>query len=254
MRPEEQPAISIQELPYPVPQPGEARERLAFLAGAAQELETLLQLAEAMASASLRDDLRQRLDRIRAEMADLECLAREAAPYRELEPGKPFDAPVEQGEEGPLRDKILEGTAAFDFSALLQGAGSMGQPVAHAWGDGEPAPLPAASLAPAVLHLRVYACGVSFPVEVRGPMLLIGRRDPRQRVEPDLDLWPDDAVSRRHGQIQRRGNRHFYVDLGSLNGTSLNGRPLTAEEEVPLSPGDELLIGSQSCIQVLSAH
>jgi adenylate cyclase len=48
---------------------------------------------------------------------------------------------------------------------------------------------------------------------------------------------PDEQVSRRHAIIQAQGEREFWlVDLGSANGTYLNGRRVS--QPVRLQPGD----------------
>lgn len=52
---------------------------------------------------------------------------------------------------------------------------------------------------------------------------------------------PDDTVSKEHAEILRRGG-HFYLrDLGSRNGTRVNGS--RAREPVELHPGDRIEIG-----------
>jgi hypothetical protein len=53
----------------------------------------------------------------------------------------------------------------------------------------------------------------------------------------------DDKVSRRHGQISIRLGMLVYTDLGSTNGSYLNGSPVT---EIALGPGDVLQIGSST--------
>ncbi|MDH5494071.1 MAG: GGDEF domain-containing protein, partial [Myxococcales bacterium] len=64
--------------------------------------------------------------------------------------------------------------------------------------------------------------------------LLIGRA-------PDAELRLDDAsVSFHHARIEDRGGAWAVLDLGSTNGTALNGRKL---EEGPLENGDKLLFG-----------
>jgi tetratricopeptide (TPR) repeat protein len=52
---------------------------------------------------------------------------------------------------------------------------------------------------------------------------------------------PDTSVSRRHVLIRRVGGGWAARDLGSGNGTLLNGEPLT--DEMPLSHGDILTLG-----------
>ncbi|WP_242395238.1 GGDEF domain-containing protein [Anaeromyxobacter oryzisoli] len=50
-----------------------------------------------------------------------------------------------------------------------------------------------------------------------------------------------DDVSRRHARVVPDGAGHRVVDLGSTNGTWLNGREV---ESAPLAPGDRLRLGS----------
>lgn len=52
------------------------------------------------------------------------------------------------------------------------------------------------------------------------------------------------GVSRYHAKISFDGFRWSITDLGSTNGTKVNGRKIT--EETPLSPGDQLLLGDQA--------
>lgn len=58
---------------------------------------------------------------------------------------------------------------------------------------------------------------------------------------PDCDLHLDDStVSREHAAVVRRGDRWWVLDLGSTNGTRVNGR--TAAEQ-PLDDGDSIELG-----------
>jgi pSer/pThr/pTyr-binding forkhead associated (FHA) protein len=59
---------------------------------------------------------------------------------------------------------------------------------------------------------------------------------------PDCDcLISDPSVSRRHARIRYDGERWLVADLGSLNGTRLNGWRIAEETEV--RPGDRLSLG-----------
>jgi FHA domain/Domain of unknown function (DUF1707) len=58
---------------------------------------------------------------------------------------------------------------------------------------------------------------------------------------PDCDLvLGDDSVSRRHASITREGDRWLIVDLGSRNGTHVNGWRVT---EANVFDGDALVLG-----------
>ncbi|GMV12466.1 MAG: diguanylate cyclase [Polyangiaceae bacterium] len=60
---------------------------------------------------------------------------------------------------------------------------------------------------------------------------------------PDNDVvLDDDAVSRRHAQVERRGEEWFIVDVGSRNGTLHNEGELA--REAALTHGDRIKVGS----------
>jgi pSer/pThr/pTyr-binding forkhead associated (FHA) protein len=87
-------------------------------------------------------------------------------------------------------------------------------------------------------QLAVRAPGgpvVRYPV--RGGTLRLGRS-----LDNDIVLG-DERVSRHHGQIALRLGMLVYTDLGSTNGSFLNGGAVT---EIALGPGDVLQVGSST--------
>lgn len=77
--------------------------------------------------------------------------------------------------------------------------------------------------------------------------VLLGRFNPTSADETIpaqaiLNLYPDRRVSRPHARIFLKGNRCWVEDLGSTNGTILNGKRLRREKAV-VAYGDELLVG-----------
>lgn len=72
-------------------------------------------------------------------------------------------------------------------------------------------------------------------VPLRGE-LTIGRRPPAEVV------LQDEAVSGRHARLARRDGEWTVEDLGSTNGTYVNGARLTAP--APLRPGDIVVTGN----------
>jgi hypothetical protein len=59
---------------------------------------------------------------------------------------------------------------------------------------------------------------------------------------PDCDCHlPEPSVSRRHAQLRRVDETWLLRDLGSSNGTRLNGMRVT--EEIEVRPGDQLSLG-----------
>jgi len=67
--------------------------------------------------------------------------------------------------------------------------------------------------------------------------LLLGRG-----AEADL-VVPTAAVSRRHARLQGRAGALTVADLGSANGTSVNGVPCLEGEILYVGPGDVLVLG-----------
>ena len=73
-------------------------------------------------------------------------------------------------------------------------------------------------------------------IELRDKPLTIGRLS-----DSDLTL-PDHNVSRRHAEVRRAGTGYAVVDLGSTNGTMVNGVRISLEHR--LQDGDIVSIGS----------
>jgi pSer/pThr/pTyr-binding forkhead associated (FHA) protein len=75
----------------------------------------------------------------------------------------------------------------------------------------------------------------------------LGRSDPSQNIFPEVDLTDDLAmeygVSREHAAIAGRGGTITVEDLGSTNGTLLNGERLDPYMPEPLHHGDQLQLG-----------
>ena len=75
----------------------------------------------------------------------------------------------------------------------------------------------------------------------------LGRLDPASDVFPKIDLTLDSGlekgVSRRHARILKREGTILVEDLGSINGTFLNGKPLSPYLPAILHHGDQLQLG-----------
>lgn len=61
-------------------------------------------------------------------------------------------------------------------------------------------------------------------------------------------LIRDSRVSNEHAGLRWRGQRWSVRDLGSTNGTWLNGQPIQAGADHPLSVGDELAFGAKQVL------
>lgn len=77
--------------------------------------------------------------------------------------------------------------------------------------------------------------------------LLIGRHDDESGISPQIDLSKfgglNMGVSRRHAMIIRRDRWLEIVDLGSPNGTFVNGRKLTPNLPRKIRDGDDIRLG-----------
>ncbi|GAB4575007.1 MAG: hypothetical protein Kow0077_24380 [Anaerolineae bacterium] len=107
-------------------------------------------------------------------------------------------------------------------------------------------------------QLRLEIEGSPDPIRIYPrEELIFGRRDPATGAMPDIDLTPYAGyrmgVSRRHAAIRVSEDYHLDVwDLGSSNGTFLNGLRLNPHRPYRLRDGDRLRLG-QMVIRVLFA-
>jgi hypothetical protein len=80
---------------------------------------------------------------------------------------------------------------------------------------------------------------------------LIGRTSAIRAVYPEIPLDFDDAVSQRHALLVVQPDGSLVCrDIGSSNGTRLNGAELTVMADVPLQDRDELTLGHWTRVQV----
>ena len=84
---------------------------------------------------------------------------------------------------------------------------------------------------------------------LEGSRALLGRGDRDEGIAPEMDLTsqeagrPQPSVSRRHAEVVQTHDGWAVVDLGSLNGTSVNDVRLEPGRRHPLRAGDRLKVG-----------
>ncbi|MCC6146561.1 MAG: FHA domain-containing protein [Anaerolineaceae bacterium] len=82
----------------------------------------------------------------------------------------------------------------------------------------------------------------------------LGRVAEGQPILPDVDLSPYEAfslgVSRLHASLKLANERVIITDLGSSNGTRVNGQKIVPHLEYPLNHGDMIALGKLK-IQIL---
>lgn len=163
----------------------------------------------------------------------------QAEAYRddELPPIEPSDLVDPESTGHAMVDPQIDGfhqpTAMFDKGEFL---GELAQVV-----DGVPdtrAKVEAEESPPLGCRLIIVA-GPDLGMEwaFKKPEIVMGR-------DEDCDLMMSDiAVSRRHAKLTLEGGHFVLHDLGSGNGTYLNGARVEREE---LSPGDEITVGERT--------
>lgn len=94
-----------------------------------------------------------------------------------------------------------------------------------------------------ILHIRDSSQPIVLIPKKR---LVLGRRD-SNGTEPDLDFTPygalEKGISRVHAVIDRTDETLTLLDMGSSNGTQLNGQRLIPEQPRILRDGDEIRLG-----------
>jgi hypothetical protein len=147
------------------------------------------------------------------------------------------------------------------------------EPVPH---DPASAPQPAGAVWTVVIaadrefHERVLAREgpdtVDFPAyfpERRIPLqsntAMIGRGNRDQGVQPEIDLGvhpADRGVSSQHAVLRIHDSGLTVTDIGSTNGTTLNGSDdrLAEGEETPLADGDRIHVGAWTTITVVQGR
>ncbi len=98
------------------------------------------------------------------------------------------------------------------------------------------------------VHLRLEVQGWADPLTVTFTTeAIIGRKDPLLGFTPEIDLTSfggyQMGISRKHATIRRKGDQLELIDLGSRNGTFLNGQKLESEKLAILTHHDEIRLG-----------
>ena len=102
----------------------------------------------------------------------------------------------------------------------------------------KPAPEPTEAVVPAELGMPPEVVRLTYDGtsrEIDEQKIVIGR-------SRDCDIQLADAnVSRRHAELRQEGASYWIVDLGSTNGTEVNGKRV---ERAKLRDGDKITLGS----------
>lgn len=92
-----------------------------------------------------------------------------------------------------------------------------------------------------------YAFVVVLSGRARGTTLIVDTLPAELGRSPDADLvLDDDTVSRRHAVLRGDRDSLQVEDLGSSNGTAINGNPMVGA--LSLLDGDLVSFGSATCL------
>jgi hypothetical protein len=149
------------------------------------------------------------------------------------------------------------------YNFVTQTSGQFPAPIKESPPPPPPPPVPAADPTAFMLAISVDATlrtaaspeepplTAPFVYSVDKPVSLVGRKSEARAIFPEISLDSDTAVSHRHGLIsQTPEGLLIYRDLGSANGTRLNGADVTPLVDTPLKIGDHLTLGHWTRIVV----
>ena len=110
----------------------------------------------------------------------------------------------------------------------------------------QPPSAPPTPFPDAPISLHVLNSGVFLPVP-EGEEAILGRATAGQSMVPDINLEPYHAfeagVSRIHAAIHIDNDQVLVTDLGSGNGTRINGTKIEPNKPHPIQDGDFLNLG-----------
>jgi hypothetical protein len=148
-----------------------------------------------------------------------------------------------------LRDRSVEGRLSTDTFAdrvALAYRAQSGSELAELVSDVRPSRGPRRLLLAAIEWISALDADIEAAwARPRVPSLALPSTDGVHMTvgrSPSCDcVLPEDCVSRRHAELRRDGERWFLRDLGSSNGTRVNGVRVIEDTEV--RPGDRLSLG-----------
>ena len=112
----------------------------------------------------------------------------------------------------------------------------------------QPSAVPQPTPQPSMAHARAYfvakESGKIYPVNK--DEVLIGRYDSVTGHRPEVDLTDEDDnrnVSRRHARLLYKDNTHYIAEeIGTMNGTYINGNRIPTGVLTPIHDGDEVTL------------
>jgi hypothetical protein len=169
----------------------------------------------------------------------------------------PVAAPEPAAPEPAAPDRVAETVIAWPHGTALGGGPNNGSPsegseeatsIIPAWQPSDAQPESKRTVSLGAVPPEAIAAGTGYAAKLTfesGPFAGRVIALPNQMVTfgraPDNDIVVGDpATSGRHGRIEVRGGQFWISDLGSTNGTLVNGEPVLEKQ---LAHGDVIAIG-----------
>ena len=93
---------------------------------------------------------------------------------------------------------------------------------------------------------NIAFCGIQTPVKmeflINKPEFSIGKK--ADIVDGAITF--NDSISRIHCKIIKENGKHYLVDLGSANGTFVNGEKAAQNAKIEVSPGDKIKLANSN--------
>lgn len=92
------------------------------------------------------------------------------------------------------------------------------------------------------------------PIEIPRQLSVVRIGKPNEHTPPDIDVsgFPNsEIVSRAHANLRAEGDTYYLEDVGSSNGTYINGLPLPTGNRHRLRPGDRIALGKGDKVSFL---
>ena len=197
-----------------------------------------------------------------------ECGAKIQSGSAEAQPAAPEAPCPDCGGPRPPDQAIFCEVCGYNFDTGAHGEIHLPAPVAPA-----PTPAPAPAPVPAVKTVSWTAVVAVDPsrreagspeapadagevsIALDKPVNLIGRTSAARAIHPEVALDRDDAVSHRHALLTVASDGSLTLrDIGSSNGTRLNGNDLLPMTDAHLSGGAEISLGHWTRITIKAAE
>ncbi|MDQ2943181.1 MAG: FHA domain-containing protein, partial [Candidatus Dormibacteraeota bacterium] len=172
----------------------------------------------------------------------------------------PWEAPVPAGSkasQGQVAETLIQGSEAEPMPSDASPEDRDSTTLIPAWQPPPASPAPGPVAATAAVDKTEPMVGAASGAGRQADLMIetgpdaghshrLGDHPLRLGRSPDNDvILRDPATSGHHARLERRGDQFWIVDLGSTNGTLVNGEPVQEKE---LNDGDRVTIG-QNAVQ-----